>query len=575
MEEGSNGVGPPSGDAPWSTHSTPSWHRFGSEIGRLQAFMVARLVVATLLLGGLLFLMIEGDHGLDAFSPQFLIALIATLYGLTLLAALWVQMGKARSSVAPVQLVGDLLITTGLIYVTGGSNSGFTFLYGVAVLMAALVVGPRAARFTGIGAICLYSALTLLLWTQALPPPADQPVDAYTLSNIETAYSASLPLAGLVLVTVLASNLATRLHVAGGRLRRAEASAYSLAQLNDDIVRSISSGLLTTDENGHIRTINDFGALTFGATQQELKGKPAEFLLPGVESHINQAVEKRQGRIARAECAAQRPAGGRFPAGFSVTPLLNPAGEATGALIVFQDLTEIKQLRLAAARQERLAMLGQLSAGLAHEIRNPLSSISGSVQLVRDSAALSEEDRKLLGIVLDEADRLNELVNTMLQIGRPRDPQKLVTDLRDIVRDVAQVAERGPLRDTGIDLVVKLPQEAVMAEVDAGQVRQVVWNLLKNAIQASPSHATVTVCADHGAAMRPRLWVSDEGDGLDAAQQNKVYEMFHSERTHGTGIGLALVRQIVDAHEATIAIESGSGQGAKFLVEFPQPSITD
>ena len=227
------------------------------------------------------------------------------------------------------------------------------------------------------------------------------------------------------------------------------------------------------------------------------------------------------------------------------------------------------RLRDIAARQERLAVLGRLSAGLAHEIRNPLSSISGAVQLVRESDSLESEDSRMLGIVLDEVERLDDLVTTMLQVGRPRAPMRGEHDLRNTVDAVAEMAQRGPAVAKEVSIRRDLPEHPVLAFVDADQMRQVVWNLVKNALQASPNGATVRMAASITAEGAARLEVSDEGEGLDRSQMDKVYNMFYSERTHGAGIGLALVRQIVDAHGGVIEIQSEQNRGAKFIVTFP------
>lgn len=541
---------------------------------RLQLFMVTRLLVGTLLLGGTLIIALEGDSGFDGFTPRFLVALIASIFGVSLVFALWLLGTERRDHVAMTQVVFDLLVTTCLVYVTGGTSSGFTFLYGVAVLMAAMVLGPRSARLTGSGALILYAGVIVGLRLGILPAPTDQDATLYHGPMGDVAYTAALQLLSLLLVTLLAGNLSERLMRAGGQLRLAEANAATLAQLNDDIVRSLSSGLLTTELDGRVRTINAIGAEMLGASPEALAGKPLTTWIPIDWQRATATLEGKAEPIQRAESRARRADGTEFLAGYSVNRLINVDGSATGALVVFQDLTEIFELRQTASRQERLAVLGRLSAGLAHEIRNPLSSISGSVELVRESQALDNEDKRLLGIVLDEVERLADLVTTMLEVGRPRKPRRHLADLRGIVRDVAEVARAGLCKTAGMELIAPTAAEPVLAEVDADQIRQVVWNLVKNAVQASPPQATITIASRITPDGRPQLEVTDQGEGIDATQQARVYEMFHSERTHGAGIGLALVRQIVDAHQARIEIVSDTGRGASFFVTFTQPRPT-
>ncbi|MFI5306778.1 MAG: nitrogen regulation protein NR(II) [Polyangiales bacterium] len=540
-----------------------------TSVTRLQLFMGTRLGVATLLLGGTLLIALEDKRGFDSYTPRFLVGLIAIIYSASLVFAVWLLGSAHRDRVALAQVGTDLVVTTGLVYVTGGPSSGFTFLYGVAVLMAAMVVGPVSARVTGGAAILLYGLLSASLASGWLAPPPDQRLDAYLPPIGDLVRTGMLNVLGLLIVTALAGNLSARLLTAGGQLQLAQASAATLARLNDDIVRSLSSGLLSTDLEGRIRTINPTGLEMLGAGDQQLLGRSVSSVLDlDVRSLVGNLSHGESGRT-RAEGIARRLDGTRFPVGYSVSPLANIDGAAIGALVLFQDLSEITRLRELAAQKERLAVLGRLSAGLAHEIRNPLGSISGSVQLVRESPHLSSEESRLLGIILDEVERLDDLVSTMVQVGRPREPQRSEHDLRAVVEAVVEVARRGRAEAKDVAMKCNVPQSPVLAYVDGDQVRQVVWNLVKNALQASPPGATVHVSAAQKTDGSAVLEVRDEGQGIDPSQRDRVYTMFYSERTHGAGIGLALVRQIVDAHGGTIEIQSEQNQGATFIVTFP------
>lgn len=536
----------------------------------LQLFLGMRLLVATLLLGGTLVVILDDDQGLSSFTPRFLLALIAASYGTSLLAGMWLLIRLDYDRIALTQIVGDLGVTISLIYVTGGTSSGFIFLFGVAVLMAAMVLGARAARLTGGAAMVLYILLSLAISQGFLPPPADQHPEVYRLGGAEVLYAGAMHISGLAMVTVLAGALADRLNRAGDRLLLAEENASTLARLNNDIVRSMASGLLTTDVQGRIRTLNAVGSAMLQMEPSRLVGCPLSELLPEADVVQAQVLSRGDQAPARKECHTRRLDGSEVLLGYSLTRLLSAQGTPTGALVVFQDLTEIEQLRAAAQRQERMAVLGRLSAGLAHEIRNPLSSISGSVQLVRSSPGLETEDQRLLDIVLTEVARLDELVSTMLQVGKPRPPQYSVFDLRTLVREVVEVAHGGAALHARVTLRAELPKDDVPTYADAGQIKQVIWNLVKNALQASPPGAVVCVSVGEEGPRTVWLAVRDEGDGLSTGQQARVYEMFHSERTHGAGIGLALVRQIVDAHQGEVRIDSAPGRGATFSVRLPR-----
>lgn len=527
---------------------------------RLSWLMGGRLLVATLLLGGTMLLSLNQEHGVSSFTPRFLLALILSTYCASLAFALWLPTAQQLGRFASVQVGWDLGLTTGLVYVAGGAASGFTFLYGATVLMAAIVVGQRAAQFATVASLILYVVVGIALTNGWIPYPSDQPADRYLLKATDATFTILVNILGLLLVAFLASNLAGRLRLTGGRLREAAAHAAELSRLNEDILRSLSSGLITTDTNRVVRTVNPAALDIFRTRQATMVGYPvADFFVDLADGDASGA---------RSEGSARRPDGSTFPVGFSKTPLVNAQGERTGELFLFQDLTELTELRRTAERAERLAALGRLAAALAHEIRNPLGSISGSVQLVRDSAELEEEDRRLLGIVLREVDRLNGLVNTMLQVGRPRDPTRVRTGLVALTRDVIEVARRD-LKNPGVAIELSTSAPEVSAWIDGDQVRQVIWNLLNNALAHAPANSVIhiDVLRDEGSA----VWtIEDEGPGVPAEARGHLFDMLYSKRPHGVGLGLALVDQIVRAQGGEVSVVSPPGQGAKFQVRLPE-----
>lgn len=512
----------------------------------MQALILVRLLIATLLLGGTLILTADASQGYTGFTPAFLIGLIVATYAASAVFAIAIS---RRSSipgwVGPAQLAGDLLLTTALVYVSGAAGSVLTTLYGITILAAAFSSGPGAPLRVAGGALFLYLTVGLGTSVGTIPAPPDQDPVHYMLPPMELIFALFSNLFGLLLVAALAVGLAQRLAQAGGKLRRAEA-------LNEDIIHSLTSGLLTVDPDGAIRSVNPAGAAMLGAGADDLVGSP-------LDVHFALGAD---GEARRGEGSAQNADGAVLPIGFSRTPLLAEGG----SLIVFTDLTEIHALQRAAERAERLAALGRLAAALAHEIRNPLGSISGSVELVRESNALDPEDAALLGTVLSEVTRLNELVTQMLDVGRPAELRRVSLDLRELAEEVVAMARTD---DAFGHVTLAISGTSEAAELDPSRVRQLLWNLLKNAAQASPVKGRITVTVG-GDDEQVTLEIGDEGPGVPEAARAHLFDMFYSRQEQGIGLGLAVVKQIVDGHQGRIVVTNRPSGGAVFRVTVPR-----
>jgi two-component system sensor histidine kinase PilS (NtrC family) len=468
------------------------------------------------------------------FTPTFLLILISAIYGSSILFGVWLLRGRQENVVAAAITTLDVLLITGLVYLTGGAGSIFSFLYGAQILTAALTLGTNAAYYTAAASLACYFLQGLALNVGWLPPPPDQPLSQYVLSSRDFQLALVSNMVGIAAVALLATNLARRAQVAGARLIEAEQSTARLVRLNDDIVRSIASGLITADDDGRILGVNRAAREILRDRAGTLRGKPLSNVLP------NYATEPVLEPPKRAETIGRRADGSKFPMGYTLSALLDANGNPSGLLLAFQDLTEIRTLRDRAEAAQRLAALGQLATGLAHEIRNPLSSISGSVEMVREGNALGLEDRQTESL-----------------------------DLRAIASEVVAVARGEATASNGLKIDEIGPEEPIIVTVDPDRMRQVVWNLVRNAVQASPHRGKVEVRTGRDQTGRAFLEVADEGAGIGAAHRDRLFDMFYSGRSHGVGLGLALVKQIVDQHRGRIEIIDRNVAGTCFRVTLP------
>jgi two-component system, NtrC family, sensor histidine kinase HydH len=217
-----------------------------------------------------------------------------------------------------------------------------------------------------------------------------------------------------------------------------------------------------------------------------------------------------------------------------------------------------------ADQAERMASLGRLAAGLAHEIRNPLGSIAGSVSLLRTAQELSQEDRQLCDIIQREANRLNDLVSDMIDLSRARQPELATVDVAVLAREVVELARHSGRSMSDVRVEYEGP-DALRIFADGAQVRQLVWNLVRNGVQASDPGGVVRVVVEAQGTV-PALLVIDQGAGIDAAAKERLFDAFFTTRSHGTGVGLAVVKRIADEHGFEITVESNAGKGAAFRV---------
>jgi two-component system sensor histidine kinase PilS (NtrC family) len=236
--------------------------------------------------------------------------------------------------------------------------------------------------------------------------------------------------------------------------------------------------------------------------------------------------------------------------------------------VIFQDLTQLRAMEARVQRSERLADLGQVAAGLAHELRNPLASMAGSVELLRSAPGLSASDARLMDIVLREAGRLEQLVADFLAFSRPTPPRREQVQFDRVLSETLEVFAHDPF---AARVCVETALAPTTAWCDPGQIKQVFWNLLANAAQAAGSaetRGTVRVACgeDAGAA---RLVVEDDGPGITSTDLSQLFTPFFTTKERGSGLGLATVQRIVDAHGGSVTVESSPGDGARFVVRLP------
>jgi len=539
----------------------------GKEGGARQAWrriawvMLMRIALISVLLGATLFLNYGTESAFRSASPVFLLILIAFTYLATIAYAVWYRSGKGIVRLAWTQLGIDVLIWGSLAYATGGIASGFTFLFDLWVIVAAVVLGGRAAFILATASAAVMIALSILMGTGALPPLSDQ-LDSF-IAFKETIYFLGVNVVGLYVVAGLVSSLVARLETTGKGLEIERAIRADLAALHSDIIRSLPVGLATTGLDGELLGMNPTGRSTIGIQDSDVEGGYLPRWLPDLEK----AFDRKEPTENRGHGVCLTVDGAMVPVEYSLTPLLDADGGHRGSIVIFNDLSKVKRLEAALEKTRKLAALGELAASLAHEIRNPLSAVSGSFQMLSSSPDFNEEDRSLSEIIARELDRMERLVNDMLEYARPNEPRRRETDVGLLVDEVVRAFLNGREAE-GRNVEVEI-EDGVLVEADQAQIRQVLWNLLRNAAQATDEGGIIEVLVGRDENGEVIVEVLDDGLGIPSENLETVFDPFFSTRERGLGLGLAICRRIMEGHGGTIEALLPEGGGTMFRLVLP------
>jgi len=467
---------------------------------------------------------------------------------------------------AYIQLTGDLAIVTVLVYSSGGPDSVFNFLYLAVIAAAAFLLYRTGAVLVASLAAALYGTIVLLLVYGVLPPPPLAPKPDWGGARIR--FNLVITVAGFYGVAFMVSYLSERLAAAREELAIRQRALQRLQNLHGNVIATMSSGLLTTDSRRHITFLNRAGGDLLGIEPARAVGHPlAELGLAFPEDWDSMRGRARGHETYRGEIEIER-GKARQVLGYSLR-VLKEADGREGTLVVFQDLTEIKKLEREARFNEQLAAVGELAAGIAHEIRNPLASISGSVQVLSNELKVGSAERRLMEIIVSESNRLSRILEEFLRFVRP---QERNVEVFDVARNVTEVMDLFRLSDEVSDahrIEVKVSPSSSLLSGDRDQIRQIIYNVAKNAVHAMAAGGTLAVLG-----REEDSWYSirftDTGRGMSEEELSRLFTPFSTAFDGGTGLGMAIVRRIVEDHGGAIDAQSRPGEGTTVTILLPQ-----
>jgi len=530
-----------------------------------------RAIISTILLGSATFMQLRAP-GSFAVNPFFF--LIALTFALTISYALTVPFVDRHRWLIDLQLGGDALIVSAVIYFTGGITSYFTSLYVLPVIAASTMQFRRGGLLVATLSSLLYGGLVMAQYLAVSGLRNDPWLAAASVALPPASvarYTVALNVFGLFAVAFLGGSLANSLRSAGAQLEQASTEIADLQALNQYVIDSLPSGLVTTDPARRILTFNRGAEAITGLGFRSVVGRPIDAVLQFTPSVMESIQSDLRVKGARRYEFRYRPGDGRadLDIGLSATHLETPGGRA-GLLFIFQDVTAIKKLEHDVAIQQRLAAVGEMAAGIAHEIRNPLASMSGSIQILRQELRLSAEQEQLMDIVLRESERLNTTIRSFLAYARPQRFEIARFDVRRALNDTALLLRNSSDVLEGHDILLDVPPHELWYEADEGQIKQIVWNLATNGLRAMPEGGRLHLIGSFDpSADGVVLTVRDEGIGIDAGELDALFQPFHGRFAKGSGLGLAIVHRIVSDYNGEIQVSSQPGAGTTVSVRLP------
>ncbi len=526
--------------------------------------MLSRIVLALLLLGSLA--LFQHRYQIYRFSASHLLYFGAAVGALSAVYAHLLRRVSNLSLLATMQVVGDSLLISWLVAITGGIDSGFSILYHISIISASIILYRRGGYMSASLASILYGGMLDLQYYNML-----RFVRSVNFTASQVLYLLFVNILSFYLVAFLSSFLSERLRRTRQELSEKSSDFNDLRVLQEHILRSVGSGIATIDMQGRITSWNHAAEQITGFSAEEIGGRWKEVFGDGIKGLFGQTDELKTHPV-RFEGGIVKRDGTRAILGFTASLLKDEQEQVRGIILTFQDITRLIEMEDLMRRQERLATVGSLAAGIAHEIRNPLASLSGSIQMLREGMSMSPDDRGLMDIVLRETDRLNTIINEFLDYARPRTTDLERISLAALLQETAVLFRNAREYREGIVLSCSIdPRLEVFG--DPRRLRQVFWNLLINAAQAIREGGTVRITAELDGTAREggaiSITVADSGEGIAAGDLDKIFDPFFTTKANGTGLGLAIVYRIIDDLGGSIFAASTPGVGTRFVIRLP------
>ncbi len=563
-----------------STLSLDTQHKM---LKNVKGLMLGRMIILTLLLAITFLFQISEKKSFFILMTNHFYYFIILFYLVTIVYAIFLKKVRDLYRYASFQIAIDHLFITVLIYFTGGKDSFFPIAYIFTIIGSSMIFYKRGALFSASFSSLLYGLLLLLQLYQWMAP-SGQPA-SYDPS--QTFYSLIIYMATFYIVAFLSGVISEDLKKKKKELLQKQVDYNQLETFNRNIIQSLDSGLLTIDLSGKINFLNRTAEKILNRNREELKSTSIFDLFPNIHDVLEQVKKKLcnpSSDYQRYETLLTNHHDKNIHLGFSISPLTNPEESLIGHTLIFQDITKFKEMEEQMKRVDKMAAVGVLAAGMAHEIRNPLASLSGSIQMLKSELSLDHQQEHLMEITLRESERLNALITDFLLFAQPPQTHKMISPIGRVIDETIELFFHSPSFHDGIRILRPNNDEEIQTSIDPDQIKQVFWNLFINAAQAMPNGGEIRVQWKKGNArgipslpaslqFKGKEWVkisiADSGNGIAPEEKEKIFEPFFTTKENGTGLGLSIVHKIIENHNGLIKVESDLDRGSTFTIFLP------
>lgn len=542
-------------------------------LSRLQLLMFLRVTLVSLLLGVAIIIQVRETKTFFGEIVNAHYSLIAAVYFLTFLYVIAFRYVRNLTKFAYVQILLDTVLITAIIHTTGGIESMFSLLYLLSIISGSIILYRRGGLMVASFSIILYGALLDLNYYGLINSMGSYSLYPQDYQSDEVFYRILVNGAAFYVVSFLTSFLSEQSLRSETALKAKQKDMADLEMLNENIIQSISSGLVAVDEYRKIIVFNKGAEGLFDVESTDAIRRDVYEVIPFIQPYLEGKNPNKFNQIVYQGGDRKQ-----IDLLLNISSLTDQDGNKKGKILFFQDMTHMREMEREVKRMEDLAMLGELSAAIAHEIRNPLASISGSIQVLDDS--LSREDslinERLMDIISREIDRLNHMVSDFLQFARPQSKEVEKFDLNQLIGETLYIFQNSQSWSSNLEVEKKFSGPLEMGS-DPQQLKQVLWNILLNASEGMPKGGVIRVSTEKvngfdgsgGSTESVKIKVEDNGSGINPKVIKDMFKPFSTTKKGGSGLGLAIVRRIVDGLEGEVSGQNLTGGGASITIVLP------